>query len=134
MKFSEPPQAAAAFCLFNSTLFRWFMDVVSDGSHLNRRETDLFPFDPRSASKFSDAFVQLGKKLSTDLKKNSFARTMAYTHDTLTVQCIVPKFSKHILDEIDAVLAKHYGFTDDELDFLVNYDIKYRIGREDAGE
>ena len=27
-------------------------------------------------------------------------------------------------------LAKHYGFTDEELDFIINYDIKYRMGRE----
>jgi len=31
------------------------------------------------------------------------------------------------------VLAKHYGFTDEELDFIINYDIKYRMGRR-AGE
>jgi len=36
--------------------------------------------------------------------------------------------SKSIIDQIDSVLAKHYGFTDDELDFIVNYDIKYRMG------
>jgi len=36
------------------------------------------------------------------------------------------------------VLASHYGFTDEELDFIpsaklragVNYDIKYRMGRD----
>jgi len=27
----------------------------------------------------------------------------------------------------------HYGFTDEELDFVVNYDIKYRMGAE-AGQ
>ena len=32
--------------------------------------------------------------------------------------------------EIDKVLAKHYGFTDEELDFIINYDIKYRMGDE----
>lgn len=35
--------------------------------------------------------------------------------------------------EINRVLARHYGFTDEELDFIVNYDIKYRMGK-DAGE
>ena len=25
-------------------------------------------------------------------------------------------------------LARHYGFTDEELDFIINYDIKYRKG------
>lgn len=38
--------------------------------------------------------------------------------------------SKFILDEIDKVLAKHYGFTEEELDFIINYDIKYRMGKE----
>ena len=26
------------------------------------------------------------------------------------------------------VLAAHYGFTEEELDFIINYDIKYRMG------
>ena len=25
---------------------------------------------------------------------------------------------------------QHYGFTDEELDFIINYDIKYRMGDE----
>jgi len=29
--------------------------------------------------------------------------------------------------------SKHYGFTEEELDFILNYDIKYRLGR-DGGE
>ena len=32
------------------------------------------------------------------------------------------------VDEIDTVLAKHYGFIEEELDFIINYDIKYRMG------
>ena len=27
-------------------------------------------------------------------------------------------------------LARHYGFTDEELDFIINYDIKYRMGAD----
>ena len=30
------------------------------------------------------------------------------------------KPSKSIVDKIDAVLAQHYGFTDEELDFIIN--------------
>lgn len=32
--------------------------------------------------------------------------------------------------EIDKVLASHYGFTEEELAFIINYDIKYRMGDE----
>lgn len=40
---------------------------------------------------------------------------------------------KSVIDEIDRVPAEHYGFTPEELDFIINYDIKYRMGAE-AGE
>jgi hypothetical protein len=33
-----------------------------------------------------------------------------------------------IIDEIDRVLAEHYGFTDEDLDFIINDDINYRRG------
>jgi hypothetical protein len=48
--------------------------------------------------------------------------------------------SKPIIDEIDRVLAAHYGFTEEELDFpsiklrTGNYDIRYRMGRDAEGD
>ncbi|MFH1860629.1 MAG: hypothetical protein ABH870_06425 [bacterium] len=43
--------------------------------------------------------------------------------------------SKPIIDQTDCLLAQHYGFTQEELDFIINYDIKYRMGKElDSGE
>jgi hypothetical protein len=74
--------------------------------------------------------VRLARTLMDDLQRNSQNRTMRFQHDSLTVQCIYPKSSKPILDEIDQVLAVHYGFEDEELDFIINYDIKYRMGRD----
>ena len=41
-----------------------------------------------------------------------------------------PKKSKNVIDNIDKSLAKQYGFTEEELDFIINYDIKYRMGDE----
>jgi hypothetical protein len=28
------------------------------------------------------------------------------------------------------VFAQHYGFTDAELDFIINYDLKYHLGKD----
>ena len=33
-------------------------------------------------------------------------------------------------DKIDCEISKHYCLTGDELDFIINYDIKYRMGGE----
>lgn len=56
------------------------------------------------------------------------------TRNTATAKVSLESFrinrSKPIIDEIDELLAKHYGFTEEELDFIINYDIKYRMGDE----
>ncbi len=64
-----------------------------------------------------------------DYQKNSslLVREQARTGTTET-QSFKISASKAIIDEIDKVLAEHYGFTEDELDFIINYDIKYRMG------
>ena len=40
--------------------------------------------------------------------------------------------SKDTIDKIDKILARHFNFSDDELDFIINYDIKYRMGAEEG--
>ena len=32
-------------------------------------------------------------------------------------------------DQIDTILAPHYNLTAEELDYIINYDIKYRQGK-----
>ena len=39
------------------------------------------------------------------------------------------KIQNPFVDKIDRLLAEHYGFTEEELDFIIHYDIKYRMGR-----
>ena len=41
--------------------------------------------------------------------------------------------AKPIIDNIDMVLAKYFGFTAEEIDYIINYDIKYRMGQESEG-
>lgn len=43
---------------------------------------------------------------------------------------LAPAANKPVFDEIDTVLGGHYGLTDEELDFIINYDIKYRLGAD----
>jgi len=52
-------------------------------------------------------------------------------HSTISIW-LLAKITILTRDETDRVLAGHYGFTDEELDFIINYDIKYRMGRDAA--
>ena len=69
----------------------------------------------------------------SDLQANSkmLVRVQKQTGKTETQSFRIQK-SKPLIDEIDAVLAKHYGFSAAELDFIVNYDIKFRLGADEA--
>ncbi len=79
------------------------------------------------------------KRQSIMLEKNLRENAVFYdknskTRGTNTTVTYQKGESKSIMDEIDKVLAKHYGFTEEELDFIINYDIKYRMGDELNGE
>jgi hypothetical protein len=50
------------------------------------------------------------------------------TKSGLRIQTFGYAKCKPIIDRIDRILASHYGFSDEELDLVVNYDIKYRMG------
>jgi hypothetical protein len=130
--FASKSAALAAHALLNSSLFYTYFIAYGDCFHLS---DTLARSVPVPASVFEDAALQdLSRRLSRDLEKNA-TRTAIDTKDGDRIEYAAFNVSesKPILDEIDRVLAKHYGFTDEELDFIINYDIRYRMGR-DGGE
>ncbi len=118
--------------ILNSNLFYWMLTLYSDCRNLNKREIYAVRFDVEKVQpSVLKSLSTLTQRLMKDFQANSSVVDMNYkTMGKLSIQCIYPKLSKPIIDEIDRVLAQHYGFTDAELDFIINYDIKYRMGRE----
>ena len=117
----------------SSDVFWWWYTVTSNVRDLNPFDIQNFPL-PESA--LADAELhELGQRYLKDLDDNStmLVREQKQTGTTETQSFKIQK-SKRILDEIDRVLARHYGFTAEELDFILNYDLKYRLGREPESE
>ncbi|MDR2802895.1 MAG: hypothetical protein LBB22_01230 [Treponema sp.] len=115
----------------NSSL-QWLLCTVSFDT-LNFKDYYIFslPFSYNNlSSKNKDDLHTLCDDLMKDYKKHAKHKHRGNT------PCyeITASISKPIIDEIDKVLAKHYGFTEEELDFIINYDIKYRMGGELEGE
>jgi len=52
----------------------------------------------------------------------------------LLIESVDSGETKPVIDEIDEVLAAEYSFSKESLDYITNYDIKYRIGQEDSEE
>ena len=114
----------------NSSLFYWWYVILSDCRSLTSREIRSFPI---GVDKMETSVEQTLSVVSADLMKDlkHYAqRKERYQRLTglVVYDEFYPRHSKAIINEIDRVLAKHYGFTDEELDFIINYDVKYRMG------
>ena len=117
----------------SSDVFWWWYTATSNVRDLNPFDVQNFPL-PESV--LADPVLQeLGASYLQDLNCNSsmVVRKQKQTGTTETQSFKIQK-SKPIIDEIDMILAEHYGFTEEELDFIINYDIKYRMGKSIGAE
>ena len=130
LRFKRMDFALAVCCLLNSSLFYWWFIITSDCRHLNIREIINFSFNPEKMDK--EKLTQLSEiavELMADFRYHATRKETNYrTTGKVVYDEFYPRRSKSIIDKIDRVFAHHYGFTDEELDFIINYDIKYRMG------
>jgi hypothetical protein len=125
--FCDKKQAAFFMSALNSNLFWWYYSINFDMFNLK----DYMIFGFRLNYKENSRLFELAEELEEDLERNREQLiTESKTRGSVSSFVYKKKISKPIIDEIDTVLAEHYGFTEEELDFIINYDIKYRMGKE----
>ncbi len=131
LHFVSPAIGKVAGSIINSTLFFFWFVSVGNGRNITGSDVEKFPVGDISKNLIKTLEPQFDA-LMNDLKKNSFVRT----RKDCEFQEFNPKLSKPIVDKIDTSLATLYDFTSEELDFLINYDIKYRdrAEEEDSSE
>ena len=122
--------ASIVAATLNSSLFYWWFLVLSNCRDLTLREVRSFPIGVNQMDEATkQSLSELSVDLMQDLKHNAQRKETNYkTTGRVVYDEFFPRHSKPIIDKIDRVLAQHYGFTDAELDFIINYDIKYRMG------
>ncbi len=134
LKFESLSQRDAAISILSSNLFFLNYIIWSSCQVVNSRDFNI-PINTEDLSKEEmEGLSNLGKSLQDDYQRHSHIKERNYSKKgrvfTMQKQHFFIKYSKPIIDEIDKVLAQHYGFTEEELDFIINYDIKYRMGDE----
>ena len=126
LSFPSTAAVLTTIASLSSSTFFWFWNVLSDCRNLNRRDILSFPLNPIGLTEVERGRIAtLGEKYLKALKDASYEMQKS----GLMLQTFEYSSTKPILDEIDTVLAGYYGFTAEELDFILNYDIKYRLGR-----
>jgi hypothetical protein len=122
------PERHYILALLNSSLFYWFWRVHGDGFHCGYGDVYSMPYRACNDEHIASMLESAGAQLMKSLKVSSAEKAFQTRSGSIIYQEFYPKRSKIELDAIDAILAEHYGFTADELDFLINYDVKYRMG------
>ena len=127
--FSNNRHANAVCALLHSSLFYAYFVAYGDCFHLSQTLATGFPIP--SSLLDEEELEALNNALMKDLRKNA-QKQVINTREGDEI-CYAEFFawkSKEILDDIDNRLGRHYGFNDDELDLIVNYDIKFRMGQD----
>jgi len=129
--FDPQLPAIAVVALLSSNLFWWYYILSFDIYNLKDYILFDFRFDNhKEGDSIIQKLVSVGKSLMSDYKKHSKKKKVFIKSKQkyAVYYQYLPRFSKQIIDNIDYVLGHYYDFTEEEIDFITNYDIKYRMG------
>jgi hypothetical protein len=117
--------------ILSSSIFYIYWIIFYDLFKAGKYAIENFPVGELNDYSLNNKLEIIGHDLMTDILLNS-KRINVYYKNTGNVSYdqFFPRLSKYIMDLSDKILASHYGFTEEELDFIINYDIKYRMGNE----
>lgn len=107
-------------CLINSSLFFFYWIAVSDCWHITSKELKSFKVET-----VSDNLLKEFKALSEQLE-NALESTKVYVGTKQIEYEYKHKDCKCVIDKIDTLLQTVYGLTDEELNYIINYNLKYR--------
>ncbi|MGX3045623.1 type IIG restriction enzyme/methyltransferase [Helicobacter sp. T3_23-1056] len=115
--YFDAKNAKLLVALMSSNLFWWFKTAYSNG-----RDSYIYEFERFRIPKFSKTIIAKLETLATqyeaDIEKN---------HDFSNgVKTYKIRKSKHIIDEIDRLICPLYDLSDEEMDFIINYEIEFR--------
>ncbi|MGC9259644.1 MAG: Eco57I restriction-modification methylase domain-containing protein [Phycisphaerae bacterium] len=135
MCFPSEELAAFALCLLSSSLFYWFNWNFSNCRDLSSADIARAPAGSgTSGTSGKSCFIGNAQALMEDYRKKRKVYKRMVDGVATEFDSFYPAMSKPLLDRIDQALAEHYGLTPEELDFIINYDIKYRMGAENGAE
>lgn len=73
-----------------------------------------------------------GEKLMNEMKNKSVFQTRIHKGgNNSQAQTFYPSLTKDLVDEIDLILSQHYNFNLNEVDKIINYDIVFRLQKDE---
>jgi len=112
--------------ILSSNLYFWFYHVYSNNLDLKLYELEIFPVPVDRFSETDIKYIcELYESYIADLWKNSKIKQANYA--TISeYREFYARLSKSLIDKIDLAIQESYGLSNDEINFIINYDLKFR--------
>ena len=129
--FANKKIADAVGCILSSNLSFWFYQIFSDNLNWKTYEIENFTL-PQLSTEDVEYLDKLYSRYLTDIEAKANVRITSgestYNVDSFKEYKIVR--SKAIIDEIDNYICPLYGLTQEETNFIKNYELEFRLAGE----
>ena len=129
--FFEKKLTNAIGCVLSSSLAFWFYQIYSNNLDWKTYEIENFTI-PQLSPDNVESLEKLYSRYLIDIEANANIRSTSgestYNVESFKEYKIVR--SKAIIDEIDDYLCPLYGLTREEIDFIKNYELEFRLAGE----
>ena len=123
--------ANAIGCVLSSSLSFWFYQIYSNNLDWKTYEIENFTIPQLNVEdiKYLDKlYSRYLKDIEDKANIRTTSGTSSYNIDSFKEYKIVR--SKSIIDEIDDYICPLYGLTQEETDFIKNYELEFRLAGE----
>lgn len=119
-------------CVLSSSLSFWFYQIYSDNLNWKNYELESFPI-PELCGEDIEYLSDLYQVYLKDIEDNANIRTTSESSSYKVLQFKEYKIgkSKAIIDKIDDYIGPLYGLSQEEIDFIKNYEIDIRLGDDE---
>lgn len=117
--------------LLNSSLYYWWFVVISDGRDLLNDQVTSFPFDENILDESSkEKITTLALRLMEEYENQSNTKINVRKNKyAIKIKEIIPKRSYETIKEIDNEILNAYELDETEKEFIKNFDIELRLGK-----
>jgi hypothetical protein len=128
--------ALCAVASINSSIFYYYWLLFSDCYHTTLRDISRFPLSSQSLSDAQRVSLKTAanKLLEALESKSTLQRESKKDGTQRLYRRYFPQTCKPLIDEIDDIIGHGLRLTAEQVDFVKNYDVKYRMGADAEDE
>ncbi|MGL6099560.1 MAG: Eco57I restriction-modification methylase domain-containing protein, partial [Fusobacteriaceae bacterium] len=117
----------------SSNIFYWYQQLYTNTLDLKSFEINMFPVPNNNLTeKLKKKIIQKYEEYLIDIEKNCLIKNKKYSNtENIKEKEYSIRKSRNLILELDQLLGEAYELTNEEIEFIKNYDIKFRTDEQE---